>query len=107
MPERFKFKVPEKSDNSKPIVIPVVDFLDETIPEFEDKDLEDAYLEEQLLNMFKEENPIEEVAEGGNDSEATSDSTKEVKAEELVDEAKKTEEEVTEKEATEAAVDKP
>ena len=52
MPERFKLKVPEKRDNAKPVVIPVVEFLDETIPEFEDKDLEDAYLEEQLLNIL-------------------------------------------------------
>ena len=84
MPERFKIKVPEKSDNSKPIVIPVVEFLDETIPEFEDKDLEDAYLEEQLLKMFIEEEPKEKDAEVV-DSEATSDSTKEVKADEMID----------------------
>ena len=83
MPERFKFKVPEKSDNSKPIVIPVVEFLDETIPEFEDKDLEDAYLEEQLLKMFIEEEPKEKDAEVI-DSESTSDSTKEVKADEMI-----------------------
>ena len=83
MPERFKIKVPEKSDNSKPIVIPVVEFLDETIPEFEDKDLEDAYLEEQLLKMFIEEEPKEKDAEVI-DSESTSDSTKEVKADEMI-----------------------
>ena len=83
MPERFKIKVPEKSDNSKPIVIPVVEFLNETIPEFEDKDLEDAYLEEQLLKMFIEEEPKEKDAEVI-DSESTSDSTKEVKADEMI-----------------------
>ena len=42
-------------DNAEPIELSVIHFLNEIIPEFKDKDLEDAYLEEQILNMFKEE----------------------------------------------------